>query len=161
MGVLDADAQLRAMNVRNRAESRTPAMPRTRSRGKPDALSATWHMASRGFVTMIRIASGRVLRGLRHDRLDDARVLRQQVVAAHPGLAGEARGHDDDVGARGVGVVVRAHHAGVVADDGRRLGQVEALALGQALDDVDEDDVGQARPRRSVGRSSRRRCRRR
>ena len=46
------------MNVRNRAESRTPAIPRTRSRGKPDALRATWHIASSGFVTMIRIASG-------------------------------------------------------------------------------------------------------
>ncbi len=46
------------MNVRNRAESSTPAMPRTRSRGKPDARIATWHMASRGLVTTIRIASG-------------------------------------------------------------------------------------------------------
>ncbi len=36
-------------------------MPRTRSRGKPEALSATWHIASRGFVTMIRIASGECL----------------------------------------------------------------------------------------------------
>ena len=34
--------------------------------------------------------------------------------------------------------------AAVVADDGRRLGEVEALALGQSLDDVDEDDVGEA-----------------
>ena len=46
------------MNVRKRAESRTPAIPRTRSRGKPDAWNATWHIASSGFVTMIRIASG-------------------------------------------------------------------------------------------------------
>ena len=56
------------MNVRNRAESRTPAMPRTRSRGKPDACSATWHIASSGFVTMIRIASGDVARRLLDDR---------------------------------------------------------------------------------------------
>ncbi len=33
-------------------------MPRTRSRGKPDASRATWHIASSGLVTMIRIASG-------------------------------------------------------------------------------------------------------
>ena len=46
------------MNVRKRAESSTPAMPSTRSRGKPDASRATWHIASSGFVTMIRIASG-------------------------------------------------------------------------------------------------------
>ncbi len=32
----------------------------------------------------------------------------------------------------------------VVADDRGGLGQVEPLALGQTLDDVDEDDVGQA-----------------
>ena len=46
------------MNVRKRAESRTPAIPSTRSRGKPDACIATWHIASRGFVTTIRTASG-------------------------------------------------------------------------------------------------------
>ena len=46
------------MNVRNRAESRTPAIPSTRSRGKPEACIATWHMASSGLVTMIRIAFG-------------------------------------------------------------------------------------------------------
>ena len=46
------------MNVRNRAESSTPAMPSTRSRGKPDARIATWHIASSGLVTTIRIASG-------------------------------------------------------------------------------------------------------
>ena len=94
---------------------------------------------------MIRIASGECFAASVDDRPDDARVLREQVVAAHPGLAGEARGDDDDVAARGVGVVVRADHPGVVPDDRRRLGQVEALALGQALDDVDEDDVGEPR----------------
>ena len=119
-------------------------MPRTRSRGKPDACIATWHIASSGLVTTIRIASGECGRGLLDDRADDPGVLRQQVVAAHPGLAGEAGGDDDDVGAGRVGVVVGADDPGVVADDRRRLGEVEALALGQALDDVDEDDVGEA-----------------
>ena len=36
-------------------------MPSTRSRGNPDAVSATWHIASSGLVTMIRIASGECL----------------------------------------------------------------------------------------------------
>jgi hypothetical protein len=49
------------MNVRNRAESRTPAMPSTRSRGKPEAWSATWHIASRGLVTTMRMLSGECL----------------------------------------------------------------------------------------------------
>ena len=47
-----------AMNVLKRAVSRMPAMPKTRSRGQPDTFFATWHMASRGFETTIRIASG-------------------------------------------------------------------------------------------------------
>ncbi len=47
-----------AMNIRKRAESSTPAIPRTRSRGKADACIATWHIASSGFVTTIRIVSG-------------------------------------------------------------------------------------------------------
>ena len=46
------------MNVRKRAESSTPAMPSTRSRGKPEARIATWHIASSGLVTTIRTASG-------------------------------------------------------------------------------------------------------
>ena len=33
-------------------------MPRTRSRGKPEAVFATWHITSSGLVTTIRIASG-------------------------------------------------------------------------------------------------------
>ena len=131
------------MKVRKRALSSTPAMPITRSRGNPDASIATWHIASSGFVTTMRIASGEWVAPARR-RADDAGVLGQQVVAAHPRLAGEAGGHDDDVRARRVGVVVRADDPGVVADDRRGLGEVEALALRQALDDVDEHDVGQA-----------------
>ena len=44
----------------------------------------------------------------------------------------------------GVRVVVGAGDPGVVPDDRRRLGQVERLALREPLDDVDQDDVGQA-----------------
>ena len=47
-----------AMNVRRRAVSRIPAWPNTRSFGKPETFFATWHIASSGFETMIRIASG-------------------------------------------------------------------------------------------------------
>ncbi len=132
------------MNVRKRAESSTPAMPITRSRGKPEALSATWHIASSGLVTMIRIASGECCDRLLDHGPHDPGVLRQQVVAAHPGLAREARGDDDDVGAGGVGVVVGAGDPGVVADDRGGLREVETLALRQAFDDVDQDDVGEA-----------------
>jgi hypothetical protein len=84
-----------------------------------------------------------VLRGLLDDGPDDAGVLRQQVVAAHPRLARQTRRDDDDVGSGRVRVVVRARHPCVVADHRGRLGEVEALALGQSLDDVNQHDVGQ------------------
>ena len=118
-------------------------MPMTRSGGKPLASSATWHIASSGLVTMIRIALGECSTALLDDGADDARVLGEQVVAAHARLARQAGGDDDDVRAGRVGVVVRAGDRHVVADDRRRLGQVERLALGQALDDVDQHDVGE------------------
>jgi hypothetical protein len=47
-----------AMNQRMRAESSTPAIPNTRSRGSPDTRRATSHIASSGLETTIRIAFG-------------------------------------------------------------------------------------------------------
>jgi hypothetical protein len=47
-----------AMNVCRRAVSRIPAWPKTRSLGKPETFLATWHIASSGFETTIRVASG-------------------------------------------------------------------------------------------------------
>ena len=47
-----------AMKARMRAESRTPAMPRTRSRGKPETRRATSHIASSGFETTTMMQSG-------------------------------------------------------------------------------------------------------
>ena len=90
------------------------------------------------------IASGLTAAACLHHRADDPGVLGQEVVAAHARLAGQARGHDDDLAAGRVRVVVRAGHLGVVADDRGGLGEVERLALRQPLDDVDEDDVGEA-----------------
>ena len=40
-----------AINARMRAESSTPAMPITRSRGKPLSFSTAWHIASSGLAT--------------------------------------------------------------------------------------------------------------
>ena len=119
-------------------------MPRTRSRGKPEARIATWHMASSGLVTTIRIASGETAAAWATTLPTMPAFLASRSSRLMPGLAGEAGRHDDDVGARGVRVVVGADDPGVVADDRRRLGEVEALALRQPLDDVDEDDVREA-----------------
>ena len=58
VGILDRHAQLLGDERPEAGRVEDPAIPRTRSRGKPDALSATWHIASSGLVTTIRIASG-------------------------------------------------------------------------------------------------------
>ena len=47
-----------AMNQRRRAESRTPAIPKTRSRGRPLASAARNVISSSGFDTTITIVSG-------------------------------------------------------------------------------------------------------
>ena len=139
------------MNVRKRAESSTPAMPSTRSRGNPDASQRdVAHRVERvGDDDQDRVR--RVAHRLLDDGPDDPGVLGEQIVAAHARLAGQAGRDDDDIGAGGVRVVVRSDHARVVPDDGGGLGKVEALALRQPLDDVDEDDVGDARLRDALG----------
>src|SRR5574341_159510 len=88
----------------------------------------------------------RVLRArdhLVHDAPDDLGVLEQQIVARHPGFAGEAGGDDDDIGVRRLVVPVRADQVRVVAMHRTRLRQIQRLALGDALDDVHEHDVSQ------------------
>src|SRR5262249_33070501 len=49
---------------------------------------------------------------------------------------------DDDVGALGLVVAVRARHPRLVAEHRGRLVDVERLPLREVRDDVDEDDVG-------------------
>ena len=46
------------MNVEKRAVSRIPAIPNTRCFSQPETFFATWHIASSGFETIIRIAPG-------------------------------------------------------------------------------------------------------
>ena len=47
-----------AMKAEKRAVSRMPAIPKTRSFAQPATFFATWHIASSGFETTTRIASG-------------------------------------------------------------------------------------------------------
>ena len=88
-------------------------------------------------------AVGRILHHFADDRLHDVVIGVEQVVAAHAGLARDAGGDDDDVGVRGVFVVVGAGDVGVALLDGHGLEQVESFALRDAFDDVDENDVGE------------------
>ena len=48
---------------------------------------------------------------------------------------------DDDVGAADAGIALGAGKAGVETFDRGGLGDVQRLALGQAFDDVEHDDV--------------------
>ena len=119
-------------------------MPRTRSRGKPEARIATWHMASSGLVTTIRIASGETAAAWATTLPTIPAFLASRSSRLIPGWRARPGRHDDDVRARGVRVVVGADDPGVVPDDRRRLREVEALALRQPFDDVDEDDIREA-----------------
>jgi hypothetical protein len=70
-----------------------------------------------------------------------------------PGLRGTPAGDDDHVGAGDVVVAGRPLDAGVVAEDGAVLLEVQRLALGQArlLGDVEQPDVAQLVPRGQGG----------
>ena len=78
------------MKVRKRAESRTPAIPITRR--LREARGAHGHVAHHvervGDDDEDRV--GAAVAACLTTAADDRRVLRQQVVAAHAGLAGEA-----------------------------------------------------------------------
>ena len=85
------------------------------------------------------------------DRIHHLEIDAEQVVAAHAGLARHAGGDDDDIGAGDVGVGARAGELGVEAVDRRGFGKIERLALGNAVDDVEENDVAQLFQRRQMG----------
>ena len=134
-----------------RAESSTPAMPTTMWCGRPENSRSAQTIASSGLVMQMTKASGRVGLDALADRLHHLQIDAEQVVAAHPRLAGDAGGDDDDVGAGDVGIVVRAGDLRVEALDRAALAEVERLALRHALDDVEQDDVAQFLLRRQVG----------
>ena len=75
-------------------------MPNTRSFGQPETFFATWHIASSGFETTIRIASGLCAITFWVTSLTIFSFVVDEVVAAHPGRARQAGGDDDDVASR-------------------------------------------------------------
>ena len=85
-----------AMKVAKRDVSRIPAMPITRSRGQPETLFATWHIASSGFETTISTASGDAAATFAVTSATIFSFVRHEVVAAHARAARHAgRDHDD------------------------------------------------------------------
>ena len=67
----------------------------------------------------------------------------EEIVAAHAGLARHAGGDDHHIGALDVGIGIGALELGVEAFDRAGLREVERLALRQAFDDVEQDDVAE------------------
>src|SRR5574338_339859 len=98
-----------------------------------------------------RRGAGRVLLHAGRHLLHDVQVRAQQVVARHAGLARETGGDDDEVRARDVLVAVRARDARVGAEQRRALRDVERLALRQAFDHVEQDDVAELAVRDELG----------
>src|SRR5262249_58517960 len=63
----------------------------------------------------------------------DLEIHVQQVLAAHPGLSGDARGDDQEIRTSEVFPVDRADHPAIVTIHGGELVDVQRLALDQAL----------------------------
>src|SRR5208337_3007135 len=74
----------------------------------------------------------------------------EQVVTAHAGLPRHAGGDDDDIGAGNGRVVARPAEFGVEALDRAGFGKIERLALRDAVNDVEEDNVAEFLKRRQV-----------
>ena len=76
--------------------------------------------------------------------LHDLQVDAKQIIAAHAGFARYTSGDDDHVGASNVGIIIGARNLGIEAFDGTALRQVKRLALGNAFNNVEQDDVAEA-----------------
>jgi len=140
-----------AIKVRKRVESRTPACP-TPGFWETALLERYIGHDVDGIAHDDKDRFGRVGYDLPDDTGDDLVVGLEQVVPAHPGLAGDAGGDDDDIGVFGLLVTVGADDAAVKAFHGTGLGQIQCLPLRDPLDDIDEDDIAQLLGRRPVGR---------
>ena len=87
-------------------------------------------------------------------RLHDLQIDAQKVVAAHARLARHPGGDDADVRPGDIDVIVGALQGHVLAEHRRGLGDVQRLALGRALGDVEQDHVAQLLARGDVGQGS-------
>ena len=71
------------------------------------------------------------------------RLMLEQIVAAHAGLARHAGGDDADIGALDRFIAIGAEKLGVEAVDRRGLRDIERFALRDAFGDVEHDDVAE------------------
>ena len=122
-----------------------PAWPMTRFFGKPVASWVSAVISSSGLETTMTTASGACLATFSATSRTILALVSMQVHPAHAGLARQAGGDDDDVGAVDGLVAVAARPStpddlGLEALDRPRLVHVQREALGLALDDVGEHD---------------------
>ena len=132
-----------AMKVEKRAVSRMPGHARRRApSASRETFFATWHIASSGFETTMRIASGHCATtcSVTEPTIFSFVVTRSSRLM--PGERGRPAVITTTSRAGGLLVAVRAGDVRLVAEHGAHLVDVERLALRQALLDVDEDDVG-------------------
>ena len=78
------------------------------------------------------------------DRLHHLQIDAEQIVAAHPRLAGDTGGDDDDIGAGDIGVIIGALEVHIEPFDRAALRQIERLALRHAFDHVEQHDIAES-----------------
>src|SRR5579862_2421938 len=82
------------------------------------------------------------------DAFDDVGICFEEIVAGHAGFAREAGGDDDDVAILGGGIITGgggdAEGVGVAGGDGRGFEHVESFTGGRAVENIGEDDIGEA-----------------
>ena len=124
---------------RNRALSRVPAMPSTRSRGNPVTRSVSAVISSRGLVTTTATAAGAAVRTASATAATGAPVRLLKIGTAHARSARAARGDDHDLGSGEEGEIGAALGSAGGAGDPGRVVQVERDGLRETRDDVDDD----------------------
>ena len=118
-------------------------MPTTMCLGRPQTFLQRPHHGVERIGDADDEGVGRVFLDAGADLLHHLEIDAEQIVAAHAGLARHAGGDDADSGALHRLVGIGAGEAGVEAVDRRGFGEVERLALGNALRDVEQDDVAE------------------
>src|SRR5881398_213794 len=138
------------MKVENRAVSRIPAMPKTRSFDQPETFFATWHIASSGFETTISTASDDCSTTCSVTEPTIFSFVATRSSRLMPGLRGTPA-VITTTSDPALLVAVRARDRRLVAEHRAHLIDVQRLALRQVLDDVDEHDVAVVAGREHLG----------
>ena len=128
-----------------------PDWPTTRFFGKAElALHQSHHRIERiGDDDDKRI--GRMgLDALGH-RTENLAVGAKQIVPAHARLARDTRGHDTDIGAGNIFILVGADDVAVEPFNRAGVGQVERFTLRQAIDDIEQHHIAQTLEQRQMG----------